>query len=189
MGVPPGDEIEGYTVLGELAPDGAIAPVAGDIEVLAPATILALINHFKGTQVMGPPEAAHIAEPDRGADLKDIKGQETAKRALEVAAAGGHNLLLIGPPGAGKSMLAARLPGLLPPLDAAETLEVSMIHSIAGQLREGRLSRARPFRDPHQSASLPAMVGGGTRALPGEVTLAHLGVLFLDELPEFHGIR
>ena len=92
---------------------------------------------------------------------------------------------MVGPPGSGKSMLAARLPGLLPPLDAAETFEVSMIHSIAGQLREGRLSRARPFRDPHQSASLPAMVGGGTHARPGEVTLAHLGVLFLDELPEF----
>ena len=214
MGVLPGDEIEGYTALGELALDGAIAPVAGvlpaavaaaaagrglicpavcggeaawagDVEVLAPATILALINHFKGTQVLGPPEAKLVADPVSGSDLKDIKGQETAKRALEVAAAGGHNLLLIGPPGAGKSMLAARLPGLLPPLDAAETLEVSMIHSIAGQLREGRLSRARPFRDPHQSASLPAMVGGGTHARPGEVTLAHLGVLFLDELPEF----
>ena len=214
MGVLPGDEIEGYTALGELALDGAIAPVAGvlpaavaasaasrglicpaacggeaawagEIEVLAPATILALINHFKGTQVLGPPEPKLVAEPDSGLDLRDIKGQETAKRALEVAAAGGHNLLLVGPPGAGKSMLAARLPGLLPPLDAAETLEVSMIHSIAGQLREGRLSRARPFRDPHQSASLPAMVGGGTHARPGEVTLAHLGVLFLDELPEF----
>ena len=174
MGVLPGDEIEGYTALGELALDGAIAPVAGvlpaavaaagasrglicpaacggeaawagEIDVLAPATILGLINHFKGTQVLGPPEPKLVAEPDSGLDLRDIKGQETAKRALEVAAAGGHNLLLIGPPGAGKSMLAARLPGLLPPLDAAETLEVSMIHSIAGQLREGRLSRARPF--------------------------------------------
>ncbi len=214
MGVLPGDEIEGYTALGELALDGAIAAVAGvlpaavaasaasrglicpaacggeaawagDIEVLAPATILSLINHFKGTQVLSPPEAKLVADPVAGADLKDIKGQETAKRALEVAEAGGHNLLMIGPPGAGKSMLAARLPGLLPPLDAGETLEVSMIHSIAGQLREGRLSRARPFRDPHQSASLPAMVGGGTHARPGEVTLAHLGVLFLDELPEF----
>src|SRR3954469_14108015 len=92
---------------------------------------------------------------------------------------------MIGPPGSGKSMLAARLPGILPPLDPAEALEVSMIHSLAGSLSEGRLIRKRPFRDPHHSASLPALVGGGLRARPGEVSLAHLGVLFLDELPEF----
>jgi magnesium chelatase family protein len=104
---------------------------------------------------------------------------------LEIAAAGGHNLLMAGPPGAGKSMLAARLPGLLPPLDAAEALEVSMIHSIAGDLPESGLIRTRPFRDPHHSASLPALVGGGQRARPGEISLAHRGVLFLDELPEF----
>ena len=119
-------------------------------------------------------------------DLKDIKGQETAKRALEVAAAGGHNLLMIGPPGAGKSMLARRLPSILPPLEPAEMLEVSMIRSLAGDLAGGRIGRVRPFRAPHHSASMAALVGGGTRPRPGEAALAHLGVLFLDELPEFH---
>jgi magnesium chelatase family protein len=118
-------------------------------------------------------------------DLRDVKGQESAKRALEIAAAGGHNLLMIGPPGAGKSMMAQRLPGLLPPLDAREALEISMIQSLAGALEDGAISRARPFRNPHHSASMAALVGGGLKVKPGEVSLAHLGVLFLDELPEF----
>ena len=214
MGVLPADELAGYSALGELALDGRITAVAGvlptaiaalaeerglicpaaqggeaawaeGLEVLAPDSLLALVNHFKGTQVLSPPKAALEAAAAGEPDLRDIKGQETAKRALEVAAAGGHNLLMLGPPGAGKSMLAQRLPGLLPPLQPSEALEVSMIHSVAALLDGGRLLRRRPFRDPHHSASLPALVGGGLRARPGEISLAHRGVLFLDELPEF----
>ena len=214
MGVLDAEEMQGYTALGELALDGGITAVAGvlpaaigangqgrgiicpavnggeaawagDIDVLAAPSLLALINHFKGTQVLSRPEP-RLAEDDTSIpDLRDIKGQETAKRALEVAAAGGHNLLMIGPPGSGKSMLAQRLPGLLPPLEPGEALEVSMVQSVAGSLQNGRITRRRPFRDPHHSASLPALVGGGMRAKPGEVSLAHRGVLFLDELPEF----
>jgi magnesium chelatase family protein len=125
------------------------------------------------------------ATADALLDLRDVKGQESAKRALEIAAAGGHNLLMVGPPGSGKSMLAARLPSILPPLEPAEMLEASMIKSIAGELADGQITRSRPFRAPHHSASMAALVGGGIRARPGEVSLAHLGVLFLDELPEF----
>ncbi len=208
------EDMAGYVALGELALDGTLSPVAGvlpaavdaqarncgvicpdanggeaawagEAEVLAPANLIALVNHFKGTQVLTPPEPRIAEQSGSDPDLIDIKGQETAKRALEVTAAGGHNLLMIGPPGAGKSMLAQRLPGILPPLDAKEALELSMIHSVAGQLADGRLLRRRPFRDPHHSASLPALIGGGQRARPGEISLAHNGVLFLDELPEF----
>jgi magnesium chelatase family protein len=214
MGVLPADEVAGYTALGELGLDGSIAPVAGvlpaaiaanaagrglicpaaqgseaawagEVEILAAPSLLGLINHFKGSQILPRPAPMRMEEGGALPDLKDIKGQESAKRALEVAAAGNHNLLMMGPPGSGKSMLAARLPGLLPPLEPAEALEVSMIHSVAGQLAEGRLLKRRPFRDPHHSASVPSLVGGGMRARPGEVSLAHNGVLFLDELPEF----
>jgi len=156
-----------------------------DMEIVAASSLIQLANHFKGTQVLSRP-APKIAEAaDSALDLKDIKGQESAKRALEVAAAGGHNLLMVGPPGAGKSMLAARLPSILPPLSPAELLEVSMIASVAGEIAEGALTNRRPFRAPHHSASMPALVGGGLRARPGEISLAHYGVLFLDELPEF----
>ncbi|QQS14242.1 MAG: YifB family Mg chelatase-like AAA ATPase [Rhodospirillales bacterium] len=155
-------------------------------EVIAAPSLLALINHLKGTQVLTPPAALLAEDAASYPDLRDVKGQESAKRALEVTAAGGHNLLMIGPPGAGKSMLAARLPGLLPPLEPEEALEVSMLQSLAGELPEGRLTRRRPFRDPHHSATLAALVGGGLRVRPGEMSLAHRGVLFLDELPEFN---
>jgi magnesium chelatase family protein len=210
----PADELQGYTVLGEVALDGSLTPVtgvllaglwaagrqsgiicpsgcggeaawAGEIEIIAAPSLIAIVNHFRGTQLIPPPQPRLAAASARRLDLKDVKGQESAKRALEIAAAGGHNLLMIGPPGAGKSMLAARLPGLLPPLEPAEALELGMIQSISGGLRGGELSRERPFRDPHHSASLPALVGGGMRARPGEISLAHRGVLFLDELPEF----
>jgi magnesium chelatase family protein len=153
--------------------------------VLAAPSLLALINHLRGQQTLPAPQAVvaddHVTYPD----LAEIKGQETAKRVLEIAAAGGHNFLMIGPPGSGKSMLAARLPGLLPPLEAEEALEATMLRSLAGETGDGRLSRRRAFRDPHHSATLQALVGGGARPKPGEVSLAHHGVLFLDELPEF----
>jgi magnesium chelatase family protein len=126
-----------------------------------------------------------MAQGSDSVDMADVKGQAAAKRALEIAAAGGHSLLLVGPPGAGKSLLASCLPGILPDLTAAEALEVSMVASVAGTLEEGRISRSRPFRSPHHSASMAALTGGGLRVKPGEVSLAHLGVLFLDELPEF----
>jgi magnesium chelatase family protein len=213
MGVIEAETMARYAALGELALDGKLTSVAGALpaamganardrglicpavcggeaawgggEVLAAESLLALINHLKGTQVLTPPTPRVAAAEGAIPDLRDIKGQETAKRALEVAAAGAHHLLMVGPPGAGKSMLAQRLPGILPPLAPAEALEVSMIHSIAGLLAEGGLSRQRPLRNPHHSASMPALVGGGVRAKPGEISLSHLGVLFLDELPEF----
>jgi magnesium chelatase family protein len=167
------------------AAQGAEAAWAGDVDVIAAPDLLALLAHLKGTALVPPPETAEVEPLAGGPDLSQVKGQEVAKRALEIAAAGGHNLLMSGPPGAGKSLLAACLPGILPPLEPAEALEVSMVASVAGELDGGRIRRRRPFRAPHHSASMPALVGGGLKVRPGEISLAHLGVLFLDELPEF----
>ncbi|USU08881.1 YifB family Mg chelatase-like AAA ATPase [Sphingomonadaceae bacterium OTU29MARTA1] len=167
------------------AAQGSEAAWAGSVEVLAAPDLLALINHFKGHGLLSAPIAGKVENVVQGPDLRQVKGQEVAKRALEIAAAGGHNLLMIGPPGAGKSLMASCLPGILPPLDPAEALEVSMVQSVAGTLANGRMTRSRPFRSPHHSASMAALTGGGLKVKPGEVSLAHLGVLFLDELPEF----
>ena len=164
---------------------GSEARWASDIPVLAAPDLGSLLNHLKGTQQLPEPQPGEVEDAGTGPDLRQVKGQETAKRALEIAAAGGHNLLMIGPPGAGKSLLASCLPGILPPLTPGEALEVSMVASVAGTLEDGRISRSRPFRAPHHSASMAALTGGGLKVKPGEVSLAHLGVLFLDELPEF----
>ena len=214
MGVADAEQLSDYVAVGELALDGRIIATPGvllaalhasrqdkglicpaaqgsearwasGISVLAAPDLVSLLNHLKGTQVLPVPEPGQADAPVKGPDLKQVKGQEVAKRALEIAAAGGHNLLMIGPPGAGKSLLASCLPGILPELGPAEALEVSMVASVAGQLEDGRISRARPFRSPHHSASMAALTGGGLKVRPGEVSMAHLGVLFLDELPEF----
>ena len=167
------------------AAQGSEASWAGELEVIAAPDLLALLAHLRGTTILPLPAQAEAEAPAGGPDLAQVKGQEVAKRALEIAAAGGHNLLMSGPPGAGKSLLAACLPGILPPLQPSEALEVSMVASVAGELAGGKIRRQRPFRAPHHSASMPALVGGGLRVRPGEISLAHLGVLFLDELPEF----
>lgn len=186
MGVIPPDALEEYAAVGELSLDGRLGETLGVLPAaMAADNLISLVNHFSGRAHIAAPKQGTLAEATAGPDLRDVKGQEGAKRVLEIAAAGGHNLLYCGPPGSGKSMLAQRLPGLLPPLSARELLEVSQIHSVAGLLERGRLSRSRPFRAPHHSASMAALVGGGMKAKPGEVSLAHHGILFLDELPEF----
>jgi magnesium chelatase family protein len=216
MGIVDREVIAEHVAVGELALDGRIIPSPGvllaalhaagrDKGLICPAAqgseaswagasaigapdLISLLNHLKGTQALSPPQPGEPALPPPGPDLRQVKGQETARRALEIAAAGGHNLLMVGPPGAGKSLMAACLPGILPPLTPAEALEVSMVASVAGTLEEGRISRARPFRAPHHSASMAALTGGGHKARPGEVSMAHLGVLFLDDCPNSSGL-
>ena len=217
MGIIKAEEVSNYLILGELALDGGLIPVTGILpasiganergygiicpeanggeaawsgnkDIIAASNIVQLINHLKERQTIAQPIISKNIPPQEYLlDLKDIKGQESAKRALEIAAVGGHNMMMSGPPGAGKSMLAARMSSILPHMSATEILECSMVASIAGNIIDGNLKTSRPFRAPHHSCSMPAMVGGGVnkRVTPGEISLAHNGVLFLDELPEF----
>ncbi len=210
----PREEVGNTVALGELSLDGRLVPVIGALpaamaaaaegrmlmcpracgaeaawvgaaQVFAPASLTEAIRHYTGQSPLSPAEPGEVVADTGTRDLRDVKGQERARRALEISAAGRHHVLMVGSPGSGKSMLAARMPGILPPLSAAEALETSMIHSLAGLLSEGGISRTRPYRDPHHTASMAAIIGGGRGAKPGEISLAHNGVLFLDELPEF----
>ena len=210
----PKDAAEAVVALGELSLDGSIVPVVGALpaamaaaeqdrsllcpsasgaeaawvggaQVIGAASLADVVRHYTGQRPIEPSKPGEVSMESGLRDLRDVKGQERAKRALEIAAAGRHHFMMVGTPGSGKSMLAARLSSILPPLSAAEALETSMIHSLSGLLDEGGISRSRPFREPHHTASMAAIIGGGRGAKPGEVSLAHNGVLFMDEFPEF----